>query len=85
MRTLKYNIGDQVRIVDKHIGNRFNPDGEMDEYLGTVMTIHSKNSISYRMEEDLGTWCWFPEMITGIVPAYISSEQRNKLNNILGV
>lgn len=57
MRTLKYNIGDQVRIVDKHIGNRFNPDGEMDEYLGTVMTIHSKNSISYRMEEDLGTWC----------------------------
>lgn len=50
---MKYKIGDKVRIVDKwnvHCNN--NSCGEMDHWLGKVMTIRDIDRHCYRMVED---------------------------------
>lgn len=59
----KYKVGDKVRIVD-HLG-------EMDKWLGKVMTIRECYLTSYRMKEDYGEyngygWCWYEDMIAGL-------------------
>lgn len=67
----KYKVGDRVRIVSKRTGY-MSPSGDMDKYLGTVMTIaetHDRNS--YKMEEDSNDngkhgWYWYDEMIEGL-------------------
>ena len=71
----KYKVGDKVRIVD-HRTENMNHFGEMDKWLGKVMTItsvnvNSKGEIFYRMAEDRGDfygcgWCWYEDMISGL-------------------
>ena len=66
----KYKVGDKVRIVD-HRTNNMNPFGEMDEWLGKVMTIKDLSWFGYWMEEDYGEymgngWMWDDSMISGL-------------------
>lgn len=67
----KYRVGDKVRIVD-HRTDNMNPLGEMDKWLGKVMTIRGLDWFGYRMEEDYGEyhgygWQWDDSMISGLV------------------
>lgn len=66
----KYKIGDKVRIVDHRTYN-MNPYGEMNKWLGKVMTIRGLSSFGYWMEEDYGEylgdgWMWDDSMISGL-------------------
>ena len=65
----KYKVGDKVRIVSKRTF-RMNNFGEMDKWLGKVMTIRRVGPF-YRMEEDFGEnygcgWRWDDSMIAGL-------------------
>ena len=67
---MTYKIGDKVRIVDHRTG-RMNILGEMDKWLGKVMTIRECSLTSYRMKEDYGEytghgWYWYEDMIAGL-------------------
>lgn len=70
--------GDRVKIVDKKIGSYWAPEGMMDKYLGTIMTIRRSSGPGYNnyyanMYEDKddvnypGGWTWFSYMIEGLV------------------
>ena len=68
----KYKVGDKVRIVD-HRTFLMNCSGEMDKWLGKVMTIRSVDYYFpvYRMEEDFDEndghgWMWDDSMIAGL-------------------
>ena len=66
----KYKVGDKVRIVDHRTG-RMNILGEMDKWLGKVMTIRERFLTVYWMEEDCGEnhrrgWLWDDSMIDGL-------------------
>lgn len=66
----KYKVGDKVRIVDHRTG-RMNILGEMDKWLGKVMTIRDLSSPGYWMREDYGEnygygWLWDDDMISGL-------------------
>ena len=66
----KYKVGDKVRIVDHRTG-RMNILGEMDKWLGKVMTIRERFLTGYWMEEDCGEnhgrgWLWDDSMIDGL-------------------
>lgn len=72
---MKYKVGDRVRIVSKwRKGCRQNDFGEMNKWLGKVMTIRSVDypNLCYKMNEDederggLG-WVWFENSIEGLV------------------
>jgi len=57
---MKFKIGDKVRIVRK--SSTWNSMGEMDKWLGKVMTIRETRVLDYRMEEDRAENCgegWF--------------------------
>lgn len=76
---MKYKVGDRVRIVKEH-DDLMDPEGRMDKYLGTVMTIsgisESVESICpYRMVEDNGNWHWNDEMIEGLVVDEMSAVE----------
>lgn len=67
---MEYKVGDRVRIVSETTEG-MNWIGEMDVYLGKVMTI--KNIISglifggrYKMAEDDGEYYWDDSMIAGL-------------------
>ncbi len=67
---MKYKIGDKVRIVDYRT-YRMNNFGEMDKWLGKVMTIRECLLPGYWMEEDYGEnigfgWRWDDDMISGL-------------------
>lgn len=67
----KYKVGDRVRIVN-HRTYCMNIYGDMDKWLGQVMTIRSEFHPGYRMEEDKGEnlgdgWYWDADMIAGLV------------------
>ena len=67
----KYKVGDKVRIVD-HRTENMNPFGEMNKWLGKVMTIRDLSWFGYWMEEDYGEymgngWMWDDSMISGLV------------------
>ena len=71
---MKYSIGDKVRIVNKWgTGCRQNEDGEMDKWLGKVMTIREVDEEEeyYKMEEDIEEftdgWCWYEPSIAELV------------------
>lgn len=52
-----YRVGDWVLLVDKRPSN-WNPDGKMDEYLGTIQQIRSCRGIDYTLvgcERSCGT------------------------------
>ncbi len=60
----KFKIWDRVRIVSSRDGlATFNPEGEMDKYLGKIMTIKKYYLGHYEMEEDSWMWYWFEDMI----------------------
>ena len=66
----KYKIGDKVRIVN-HRTDNMNPFGEMDKWLGKVMTIRDLFLSGYEMKEDygetsVGGWYWDDSMISGL-------------------
>lgn len=72
----RYNIGDKVLIVPKW--NRYtqeNPDGYMDDWLNTVMTIGEVDEWydRYRMIEDHGRWSWNKYCIVGLADVVKSS------------
>lgn len=67
---MKYKIGDKVRIVDCRT-NHMNNFGEMDKWLGKVMTIRDLALSGYWMREDYGEnngygWLWDDDMISGL-------------------
>lgn len=72
---MKYKVGDKVRIVSEwRKGCYQNPTGEMDKWLGKVMTIRSiEYDIScYRMVEDecehsCSGWYWFEDSIECLI------------------
>lgn len=66
----KYKVGDKVRIVGHRTYN-MNPSGEMDKWLGKVMTIRGFSRFGYWTEEDYGEylgdgWMWDDSMISGL-------------------
>lgn len=68
---MAYKVGDKVRIVDYRTDN-MSPFGEMDKWLGKVMTIREHSLTQYRMKEDYGEyngygWYWYDDMIAGLV------------------
>lgn len=70
----KYEVGDKVKIIDNWVdGCNQNGCGEMDEWLGKVMTIKfvDKNNL-YHMNEDMNEnygcgWRWNNKCIEGKV------------------
>lgn len=67
---MKYEVGDKVRIVDYRTYH-MNDFGEMDKWLGKVMTIRDLSSPGYWMREDYGEnngygWLWDDDMISGL-------------------
>lgn len=72
-KRLKYKPGDRVRIVSKWAPDSLcNREGQMDHWLGKVMTIRSVTyNDYYHMYEDQNEyggdgWFWFPNMIAGL-------------------
>ena len=71
---MKYKVGDKVRIVSKWgDGCRQNSNGEMDKWLGKVMTIISVDydRECYKMKEDKSErdgygWFWYENSIEGL-------------------
>lgn len=69
---MKYKVGDRVRIItDKSKGGIWSLNGEMDKYLGKVMTIKYIAENYYKMEEDCrehrgNGWLWDDDMIDGL-------------------
>lgn len=65
---MNYKVGDKVRIVDHWNDDCCqSADGEMDKWLGKVMTIASMTSWgSYRMKEDNCRWSWNDYAIAGL-------------------
>ena len=70
---MKYKKGDRVRIVSYRTTD-MDSNGEMDKYLGRVITIKdihhrafiSENPLYYEMVEDIGAWYWYDNMIAGL-------------------
>ena len=60
--------GDKVRIVSKWNCECYeNIYGEMDKYLGKIMTVKRVDLDAVRMFEDGGMWSWYPAAIDEIV------------------
>ena len=77
----KYKVGDRVKIVSRKTGTCWNPDGQMDRWLGKTMTIArlcGDGSDRYcTMKEDASTWIWYPWMIEGLAkPLVIKREGK---------
>lgn len=62
-----YEVGDVVRIKKKWKSGKQDPYGEMDEYLGTNLTISEVHPYGYSAKEDKGRWAWFHKDIKGVV------------------
>ena len=68
---MKYKVGDKVRIVSEWgKGCWQNLNGEMDKWLGKVMTVRCVGATTYRMVEDTedndwGGWVWKENCIAG--------------------
>ena len=77
----KYKVGDKVRIVSEWgEGCYQNRNGEMDKWLGKVMTIRKVDQNTYGMEEDqddrLGFgWFWNDACIAGIANKFNVGER----------
>lgn len=61
---MRFNVGDKVVVARK--GETWNMDGEMDKWLGRVMTIGYSDEDGYQMEEDQNEnngegWWWSEE------------------------
>lgn len=81
----KYKVGDKVKIIDKWVdGCGQNFDGEMNKWLGKVMTIKFVDTDnSYHMDEDINEncgcgWYWNDKCIEGKVV-----EEPEQLQNAI--
>ena len=69
---MKYKVGDKVRIVSKWGKGCFqSSNGEMDKWLGKIMTVRHVGTKLYRMAEDIkdnerGGWVWSENCIAGL-------------------
>ena len=69
---MKYKAGDKVRIVSKWGKGCFqSPNGEMDKWLGKIMTVRYVGIKFYNMVEDIkdnerGGWVWSENCIAGL-------------------
>ena len=69
---MKYKVGDKVRIVSKWGKGCFqNPNGEMDKWLGKIMTVRYVGIKLYKMVEDIkdnewSGWDWSENCIAGL-------------------
>ena len=69
---MKYKVGDKVRIVSKWGKGCFqSPNGEMDKWLGKIMTVRYVGTKLYRMAEDIkdnerGGRGWSENCIAGL-------------------
>ena len=69
---MKYKVGDKVRIVSKWGKGCFqSPNGEMDKWLGKIMTVRHVGITLYRRVEDIednesGGWVWSENCIAGL-------------------
>ena len=69
---MKYKVGDKVRIVSKWGKGCFqSPNGEMDKWLGKIMTVRYVGIKLYKMVEDIkdnewGGWVWSENCIAGL-------------------
>lgn len=69
---MKYKVGDRVRIVSEwREGCRQASSGEMDKWLGKIMTVRSVGSAFYKMVEDAleyngDGWWWSENCISGL-------------------
>ena len=80
---MKYKVGDKVKIVSEKTGDGWNSHGEMDKWLGKVMTIREiTEDDCYLMEEDdcegifANGWYWSEYMVECKVndPKYIVED-----------
>ena len=78
--------GDRVRIVSMwNNDSNENSDGLMDEYLGTIMTVH-KTNLEYnyvKMEEDGQAWAWNKFTIAEVVDDDIEPATQEELLALL--
>ena len=69
---MKYKVGDKVRIVSEwHNGCCQDDSGEIDKWLGKVMTVRYVGKLLYRMVEDAKDndgegWLWTENCIAGL-------------------
>lgn len=69
---MKYKVGDKVRIVSEWSNGCYqNIKGEMDKWLGKVMTVKSIDGMFYKMVEDAEDntrygWFWSENCIAGL-------------------
>ena len=61
---MNLNVGDKVLIVNERTYT-MDRRGNMDKYLGRVMTIDDIDGRRYYMIEDSGWWCWYDHDIQG--------------------
>lgn len=81
-----YNVGDRVRIIDDwELGDGSEaPTGEMDHWLGQVMTIRELYGAGcYKMEEDVSEhrgegWFWSDALISGLADATMQNQSFKK-------
>lgn len=83
-----YHEGDRVRIVSaKGSGRHWNPEGGMDHWLGSVMTIRKVvEGCKYKMVEDRNEWggdgwVWHDFMIVGLAEDLPTSFTKKDLQN----
>lgn len=72
--------GDLVKIVDYWHGNCGEAsNGEMDHWLGQIMTVRCNEGDALRMEEDISEsyngWYWFPDAIECVVQDEEDNDQ----------
>ena len=72
-----YEVGDKILIKDHWESGKQNSDGEMDKYLGSIMTIkYVEDDYKYRMEEDDNEWVWDAKDIEGkLIEGQIDAEE----------
>lgn len=69
---MNFSVGDKVIIVRKRYGDGWNPDGDMNKYIGKIMTIENVYGNCYQMKEDkkdrdgIG-WYWYEHMVGGLL------------------
>jgi hypothetical protein len=78
-------VGDRVRITDKKYGTHWNSDGNMDKWLGKVMTVcgfsrflgvNRAKMIEDKNEHCGGGWFWYPEMIAKKIESEVKEIKR---------
>lgn len=78
--------GARVKIIDEWVdGCKQNWRGEMDHWLGQIVTVRSTNGVYFTIEEDEGEileqnghWHWFPQSVDRIV----NEEEERELPEI---